>query len=153
MTGVQTCALPIYLPPQVLALFDSGDRNIYFFSIEFRDGREPVRSTNAPISLVESKDLPPITQFAEAGNPPDMRPKIQPPATPQTSGMIREIAQRMPQGMDAMVRVGCSIAPELKELQITALKLTGVGGVVLIFGLAGGWWPTPLRRNFHSAGQ
>jgi len=42
--------------------------------------------------------------------------------------------------MDTIVRVGCSIAPELKELQITALKLTGVGGVVLIFGLAGGWW-------------
>ncbi len=42
--------------------------------------------------------------------------------------------------MDTIVRVGCSIAPELKELQITALKLAGVGGVVLIFGLAGGWW-------------
>jgi len=38
------------------------------------------------------------------------------------------------------IRVGCSIAPELKELHRTAFKLTGVGGVILLFGLAGGWW-------------
>ena len=127
----------LHLPPQVLAQFDSGDRNKYFYSIEFRDGRDPVRSTNAPIQFVESRDLPLSSQPV---NPPEMRPKILAPATPQTSGMIREIVQRMPQGMDTVVRVGCSIAPELNELQITALKLAGVGGVVLIFGLAGGWW-------------
>ncbi len=130
----------LHLPPQVLALFDSGDRNKFFYSIEFRDGRDPVRSTNAPIQLMEIRDFPPGAPPAEAGRPPDVRPKLLQPATPQTSGMIREIVQKMPQGMDTVVRVGCSIATELKELQITALKLAGVGGVVLIFGLAGGWW-------------
>jgi two-component system OmpR family sensor kinase len=38
------------------------------------------------------------------------------------------------------VVVGCSIAPELKDLRITALELTGVGAVILFFGLAGGGW-------------
>ena len=129
----------LHLPPQLLALFDSGDRNNFFYSIEFRDGRDPVRSTNAPIQPSVSESFPPSPQSGEVGNPPD-RARIPQPASPLTSGMIREIAQRMPQGMDTIVRVGCSIAPELTELQITALKLAGVGGVVLIFGLAGGWW-------------
>jgi heavy metal sensor kinase len=39
-----------------------------------------------------------------------------------------------------MILVGCSIAPELKELRLTALNLTAIGGLVLLFGLAGGWW-------------
>ena len=44
----------------------------------------------------------------------------------------------MPSG--EIIWVGCSIAPELKELRRTALKLTGIGGIILFFGLAGGWW-------------
>ena len=36
--------------------------------------------------------------------------------------------------------VGCSIAPELKELRFTALTLISVGGVILFFGFGGGWW-------------
>ncbi|MEI8289675.1 MAG: ATP-binding protein [Verrucomicrobiota bacterium] len=130
----------LHLPPQVLALFDSSDRNGFFYSIEFRDGRAPLRSTNAPNPFVEIRDIPPGNPADEAVSPPDARPKIPQPATPSTSGMIREIVQKMPQGMDTVVRVGCSIAPEMKELQITALKLAGVGGVVLFFGLTGGWW-------------
>ncbi len=130
----------LHLPPQVLALFDTSDRNNFFYSIEFRDGRDPLRSTNAPNSFVETRDFSPSPPAADSVNPPDARPKIPQPATPQTSGMIREIVQKMPQGMDAVVRVGCSIAPEMNELQITALKLAGVGGVVLFFGLTGGWW-------------
>jgi len=39
-----------------------------------------------------------------------------------------------------LIEVGCSIAPELKELRLTALKLTGFGGIILFLGLAGGWW-------------
>ena len=39
-----------------------------------------------------------------------------------------------------MIWVGCSIAPELKELHRTTMKLTGIGGIILFFGLAGGWW-------------
>ena len=39
-----------------------------------------------------------------------------------------------------IILVGCSIVPELKELRLTALKLTAFGGIILFFGLAGGWW-------------
>lgn len=38
------------------------------------------------------------------------------------------------------ILVGCSTTPELKELRLAALKLTGVGGVILLLGLIGGWW-------------
>jgi heavy metal sensor kinase len=38
------------------------------------------------------------------------------------------------------IEVGCSINPELKELQHTAMNLTAVGGLILLIGFAGGWW-------------
>lgn len=38
------------------------------------------------------------------------------------------------------IEVGCSIAPELKELHRTALNLTLVGGLILLIGLVGGGW-------------
>ena len=41
---------------------------------------------------------------------------------------------------DEFIWVGCSIAPELKELHRTALNLTAVGGLILFVGLMGGWW-------------
>jgi heavy metal sensor kinase len=36
--------------------------------------------------------------------------------------------------------VGVSLLPEYRELHRTALKLTGIGAIILAFGLAGGWW-------------
>ncbi len=39
-----------------------------------------------------------------------------------------------------MIRVGCLIAPESEYLRSLALFQTLVGGVILFFGLAGGWW-------------
>ena len=36
--------------------------------------------------------------------------------------------------------LGCSFAPELKELHRTAFNLTAVGGLILLIGLTGGWW-------------
>lgn len=39
-----------------------------------------------------------------------------------------------------MVSVGCDAEPESRELQSTAWKLAVAGIVILIFGLAGGWW-------------
>jgi two-component system, OmpR family, sensor kinase len=50
----------------------------------------------------------------------------------------RFAANILPSG--EFIMVGCSIAPELKELRLTALKLVIVGNVILFFGLAGGWW-------------
>ena len=39
-----------------------------------------------------------------------------------------------------MIRVGCSIASELKDLRDTALFLTIIGSMILLVGLVGGWW-------------
>ena len=50
----------------------------------------------------------------------------------------RETLNILPSG--EMILVGCSIAPELKELRRTALNLTAVGGLILLVGLTGGWW-------------
>jgi heavy metal sensor kinase len=38
------------------------------------------------------------------------------------------------------ILAGCSIVPEIKQLRHTAWILFGVGGIILIFGLAGGGW-------------
>jgi len=51
---------------------------------------------------------------------------------------FREMVQTLPRG--ETIRVGCSVVPELKELRRTALNLTAIGGLILLVGLAGGWW-------------
>ena len=50
----------------------------------------------------------------------------------------RETADVLPSG--ETIWVGCSVLPELKELHRTALNLTAIGGLILLIGLAGGWW-------------
>ncbi len=54
------------------------------------------------------------------------------------NGNMRKKFELLPSG-DAIL-IGCSFARELKEIHRTALKLAGVGGIILFFGLAGGWW-------------
>ena len=53
-------------------------------------------------------------------------------------GTLREVTLATPSG--EIILVGRSIAPELRELRQTALKLAGSGAIILFFGLAGGWW-------------
>jgi heavy metal sensor kinase len=55
-----------------------------------------------------------------------------------TEDGFREVFNHTPSGEEIVV--GCSIAPELKELHRTALNLAAVGGWILLVGLAGGWW-------------
>jgi heavy metal sensor kinase len=66
---------------------------------------------------------------------PDQPPNHPPPLTFQGNRMAAEL---MPSG--ELIEVGCSVAPELRELKITALTLAGIGGGILLLGLAGGWW-------------
>ena len=39
-----------------------------------------------------------------------------------------------------MIEVGCSISNELEEIRNGAIMLALIGGVILLVGLAGGWW-------------
>jgi heavy metal sensor kinase len=102
-------------------LFIGNDTNSFYFVVWKRDGSELVHSTNAPTKLPQPEHQP--------------SPEPQPP---RMRGMFREISIVTPPG--EMILVGCSIASEVKELRLTALKLAGFGGIILFFGLAGGWW-------------
>ena len=149
-----------HLPPQAAGLFDANDPNNFYFIVKSSDGNELARSTNAPgieiredhnpdklhvvhrLVTVESNavELPFQSYFAKNNLPPQLGPNPPhlSPAQMFTFGEFREITQKLPHG--EIVLAGCSFAPEVKELRLTALKLLGVGGIILFFGLAGGWW-------------
>jgi two-component system OmpR family sensor kinase len=79
------------------------------------------------------------TSTLESQNtPPNLGPHGKPGSETFSQSDLRMIARSLPSGENILV--GCSIAPELHELEMTALKLAGVGIIVLFFGLAGGWW-------------
>ncbi|MGD1088942.1 MAG: ATP-binding protein [Verrucomicrobiota bacterium] len=122
-----------HLPPQAAGLFGTNDPDDFYFIINSRDGNELARSANAPkVEVVWN------LTFAKGDTLPQVHPDFLHSLSVQTFGKIREMLQTLPPG--ETIRVGCSIAPELKELRLTALKLTTVGGIILFFGLAGGWW-------------
>ncbi len=109
------------LSAQQAALFGGDERSDYYYAVWLRDGRKFASSTNAPADL-------PIP--ARAGpNAPEM---------PRTSGFRREVYHFTPMG--ECVLAGRSIATDVAEIQRLGWLLAGVGGVILVLGLAGGWW-------------
>jgi two-component system, OmpR family, sensor kinase len=110
------------LPPRLAAMFDATDPNDFYFVVQLRGGRELARSINAP----EAENVPPID--GATGGAPQAR----------TLGHFRSMLHVLPSGES--VWVGCSVVPEWRELRVTALKLSAIGGVILLLGLAGGWW-------------
>jgi signal transduction histidine kinase len=62
---------------------------------------------------------------------------LRPPKVIRTGDAL-QIFEVLPS--NEFIEVGCSLKPVLTELRQTALSLAGVGGVVLLVGLAGGWW-------------
>jgi len=121
------------LPQQDAHFFDASDPNGFYFIIRSRDGNEFARSTNAPLVVYYSKTGP--NGAAIARQPPE---KLLEPQPPRMIGQLREQFNILPSG--ETVLVGHSIAPELKELRRTALNLFAAGGLILLVGLAGGWW-------------
>lgn len=123
-----------HLPDQDADLFSSENANNFYFII-YREGEEFAHSTNVPYasstdSRMRGLNLSPPPGINDGGLP-------QGPKT-FDAYKLRELAHPLPPR--DMVVVGCSIAPEVYELKMTALKLTGIGVVILFFGLAGGWW-------------
>jgi two-component system OmpR family sensor kinase len=108
-----------HLPPQADALFDPNEAHQFYFFILDRDGKEMARSTNsgAPIASVANR------QSAHEIF---------------SWGRERFLGHLLPSG--ETVWVGCQIVPELNELKRTGFWLVGAGGIILLFGLAGGWW-------------
>jgi len=118
------------LPPQAVGVFDANAPNNpenFYFIIKSRDGREIARSANVPNQVDE--------RFSAW-------PGIQAPTANSVEGMVNSsmlVRFEVLPSREAIL-LGCSFAQELKELHRTALKLAGVGGIILFFGLAGGWW-------------
>ena len=109
------------LGPGRAALFE-GDTNSFYYVVWLRDGHELSRSVSAPADA----RLP--ERISSIGLAPMIRMR----------GTMREVYQFTPPG--ECLLVGRSIAPELVNLHQFALVLTGLGGAVLVLGLAGGWW-------------
>jgi heavy metal sensor kinase len=123
-----------HLPPQAGAFFDSNDPHNFYFII-YRNGSELARSTNAPSKNIFSRDDS-VVLAGGTSQPPDAGPR-RPPQN-LTLGNLRVSTHFLPSG--ETIIIGCSIASEIHELNMTALTLAGVGGIILFFGLAGGWW-------------
>jgi two-component system, OmpR family, sensor kinase len=105
-----------HLPPEDTHFFDDSDTHNFYFKITVKHDTDPEK------------------EIARSDN----FPKLSGPALFHFNQEQRFAGNILPSG--EFIMVGCSIAPELKELRLTALKLSGVGGIILFFGLAGGWW-------------
>jgi two-component system, OmpR family, sensor kinase len=116
-----------HLPPQQARAFDEESTNGYFYVIWRRDGQQLAHSANAPSDIA----IPVREGPQRPGDAPGPRPL-------EESGTYREAAVFTPPG--EIVLTGHSIAPELKELHITALRLTAVGTAIFLLGILGGWW-------------
>jgi signal transduction histidine kinase len=99
-----------HLPPEAAGLFDTNDPSHFYYVINSRDGSV----------LAHTAD---IVQKLSPGDSFDN---------------YQIIDNLLPSGEN--IEVGCSIAPEWKELDRIAFRLASIGGVILFFGLAGGWW-------------
>ncbi len=127
-----------HLPPEDAHFFGTNDPNGFSFRIELLNvhgNREIARSDNysQPQAVIVSNHF--LGQVNHVDNLPG-NPPI--PLKPIIFQDYQFIADILPSG--EFIEVGCSIAPELKELHRTALNLTAVGGLILLIGLAGGWW-------------
>jgi heavy metal sensor kinase len=116
------------LAPENAHFFDASDPHDFYFVIIGRDGHEIASSTNQPAGASN----PGMNESTQISGPAGL------PRQPFTFGNFREAGDLLPSG--ERIRVGCSISPELNELQRAALNLLGIGGLILLVGLAGGWW-------------
>ncbi len=127
--GREQRPLKFNLPPQLAALFDSSQRNQFYFSITDRANNVIARSDNFEWAFT-------ITTHIKTSSV-NVAPPIGSPE-PEFKNPRREFFERLPSG--ETIRVGYSIAPELNELRRAALNTTAVGGLILLVGLAGGYW-------------
>jgi heavy metal sensor kinase len=125
-----------HLPPEDAGLFDTNDPNNFYFIIQSRDGEEIALSPNQPPGEYFGIEKFFLKINSRASKLPEISSR--PPPVAYSFGVFRNTIETLPPG--EIILVGCSIATELKELRLTALKLAGIGGIILFFGLAGGWW-------------
>ncbi|HZL13193.1 MAG TPA: ATP-binding protein [Verrucomicrobiae bacterium] len=124
-----------HLRPEDEILFGSNDpHNFYFKIISIRNQNDEIaKSTNQPPNepMIEAHFPQPKNSFSPFPN------QFAKPV-PRTFAHYHAILKILPSG--EMIEVGCSISNELEEIRNDAIMLTLIGGVILLIGLAGGWW-------------
>lgn len=114
--------------PRISGLFDTNNPNQFYFVIY------------GPNGIIGHSDLsrpPALTRVRPEAGPEEPQPH-EPERAPLQVGSWREIGNVLPSG--EAIFAGCSVAPEQRELRKEAWRLTGVGAIVLLLGMAGGWW-------------
>jgi len=122
------------LPAWASDLFGTNQPEDFYFWVN-RDGKEIGHGAEVPSHLIHGAANNYFVRANYNRGPESLNPKP-PPAF--TEDNYREIFDLTPSGEG--ITVGCSIAPEMKELDRAALNLATVGGWILLVGLAGGWW-------------
>jgi heavy metal sensor kinase len=102
-----------------MALFAGTNTGSCYYVVWHRNGTVFGKSINAPATTPK-----PDTSHSFSG----MR----------SNGEFREAFEATPPG--ECLLVGRTLEPELAELHQFAWTLSGIGGVILVLGLAGGWW-------------
>jgi two-component system, OmpR family, sensor kinase len=124
------------LPSWDTHFFDTNDAHGYYYLIlPQRGGKEIARSANYPnheITSYSSDFFASVNRFSQFPTRATKQPRM------FTFDNHRETADVLPSG--ETIWVGCFIEPELKELNRAALNLTAIGSLILLVGLAGGWW-------------
>jgi two-component system OmpR family sensor kinase len=110
-----------HLLPRQAGLFDETDTNGFYYVVWSRNGTIIGQSTNAPTD---------VSMPAKPASPGPIPTRLR--------GTLRESYLITPPG--EILLAGRSIGPELDDLRRAALLLAGVGGLILVLGLAGGWW-------------
>ena len=132
--------LKFSLPPEAARFFDQDDSHSFYyriFSSNENNGKEIARSANYPSHVITASGQNPLMLVNTLAPQFPVDSKLKTPNVFNFEN-YRETVEVLPS--DEWIEVGCSIAPELKELHHSALILTAVGGLILIIGLAGGWW-------------
>jgi heavy metal sensor kinase len=119
--------IKLHLRPRQSGLFDENDTNGFYYVVWRRDDRELGHSANLPAGL----SMP-------ARDGTNLRPGDPPRQEVRQRGIYREFVLQTPPG--EIIVVGRSITAELSDLRHAGFGLTGVGAVILLLGIAGGWW-------------
>ena len=127
-----------HLPLEDAHFFGTNDPDDFYFKIKMaveQDDTEVARSDNYPKTQFGPAFDNYFVQVNHIGTLPGKR--AAPPLTVNFKE-LRVTENILPSG--ELIVVGCSIEPELKELRLVALTLTGVGAAILLLGLVGGGW-------------
>lgn len=127
------------LDPENAALFGTNDAHGFYFVILRPTPEEGLRtvahSENFSLQITNlldaiGIDLPKV--------PVGAGPKRFSPPKTVWVGDERRVFEILPSG--EIIHIGGSFRPERIELRKSAVELVSVGGLILLVGLAGGWW-------------